>query len=115
MHEKGIRLINRAMKKKKIMGLDLKCEYRPCHSELEDCTFCYCCFYPCNIKDTGGKIVISSTTGKPVWDCSFCILPHKTKNAKLILDDLVKLGPNISSISKKDLINIRLKIIEQDN
>ncbi|MFX1392554.1 MAG: cysteine-rich small domain-containing protein [Promethearchaeota archaeon] len=113
MHEKGIILINKAIKKKKIKGIDLSCEYYPCHEGLEDCTFCYCPFYPCNHNDTGGFEKISSRTGQPVWACSSCIFPHKEKNAKQILNGLIKLGADFNLISKKKLKKLYSKVLNQ--
>ena len=109
MHEKGRILINKAIKKGKVTGIDKYCEYQPCHDDLEDCTFCYCPFYPCYQEDTGGFEKISSRTGKPVWACSSCIFPHKMKNAKRILEGLIKLGSDFNLINKdklKDLYSI---------
>ncbi len=113
MHEKGRVLINKAMKKNKTKGLDQECEYLPCHDGLEDCTFCYCPFYPCNKKDTGGFEKISDRTGKPVWACSSCIFTHKTLNAKKILEGLIELNSDFNSISKEDLNKLRTKILSQ--
>jgi threonine-phosphate decarboxylase len=114
MHEKGIKLANLAINNKKITGLDKSCEYLPCHDNLEDCTFCYCPFYPCNNPISGGKMVISSRTGKEVWDCSKCLLPHKTKNAQIILDELLKLNTKFEDIPRKTLLEIHEKILELD-
>ncbi|MFW9971425.1 MAG: cysteine-rich small domain-containing protein [Candidatus Odinarchaeota archaeon] len=114
MHDKGRILINKAMKRKKISGLDRKCEYLTCHEGLEDCTFCYCPFYPCYQKDTSGFEKISSRTGQPIWSCSSCIFPHKIKNAKEILNGLIELSPDFNSISKEKLIELRTKILNQN-
>ncbi|MBI5124200.1 MAG: sirohydrochlorin cobaltochelatase [Candidatus Omnitrophica bacterium] len=53
------------------------CSYFPCHAGLEDCTFCYCPFYPC--KDTqSGKFIYTKTNNK-VWSCEDCGWIHKKK------------------------------------
>lgn len=36
-------------------GPNLGCEYYPCHRHPQNCTFCYCPFYPCGEGSTGGK------------------------------------------------------------
>lgn len=114
MHEQGRYLINKAIKRKKITGIDEKCEYFPCHNGLEDCTFCYCPFYPCYQKDTGGFEKVSSRTSKSVWACSSCIFPHKVKNAKEILIGLIELGINIDLISKDKLMELHSKILKKN-
>ncbi|MFX1274813.1 MAG: cysteine-rich small domain-containing protein [Promethearchaeota archaeon] len=113
MHEKGRILIKKAMKEKKIKGPDQNCEYLPCHESLEDCTFCYCPFYPCYREDTGGFEKISSRTGQPVWACSSCIFNHKTKNAKKILEGLLEFDKDFDEISREELLKLRQKIINQ--
>ena len=114
MHEKGLVLIENAMKRKKITCLDEKCKYLPCHEGLEDCTFCYCPFYPCYQDDTGGFEKISSKTGQPIWVCSSCIFPHKVENAKKILRGLMELNPDFNSISKEKLLELHFKILNQN-
>jgi len=49
------------------------CIYYPCHerSKLEDCTFCYCPIYPCEISERGKWL----ENGK--WDCSNCTWIHE--------------------------------------
>ncbi|MFX1258946.1 MAG: cysteine-rich small domain-containing protein, partial [Promethearchaeota archaeon] len=78
---------------------------------LEDCTFCYCPFYPCYQTNTGGFEKISSRTGQPVWACSSCIFPHKTKNAQKILEGLIELNLDFNSIPKEKLKELRSKIL----
>lgn len=113
MHEKGRVLINCAMKNKKLKGLNKECAYLPCHDGLEDCTFCYCPFYPCYQNDTGGFEKISSKTRKPVWVCSSCIFPHKTENARKILKELIKLNLDFDSITREKLMQLHSKILKQ--
>ena len=113
MHEKGIKLINKALKEKKLEGINIDCNYLPCHDFLEDCTFCYCPFYPCQDDITGGFEKISSRTGKPVWSCSDCIFPHVTKNAQAILEGLLEIDSEFSLISKEELKKLRNKILNE--
>ncbi|MFY1111715.1 MAG: threonine-phosphate decarboxylase CobD [Methanosarcinaceae archaeon] len=67
------------------------CEYYPCHFEGQNCTFCFCPFYPCEDERTGGKWIKSSRGGK-VWSCVDCHLVHKTEIAQQILDCLMHEG-----------------------
>lgn len=114
MHEKGRKLIKETMKRKTLLGLDKKCKYLPCHEGLEDCTFCYCPFYPCYKTDTGGFEKISSITNKPVWACSSCIFAHKTKNAEKVLQGLIKLNKDFDLISREELMALRQRILDEE-
>ena len=67
------------------------CEYYPCHFEGQNCTFCFCPFYPCENERTGGKWIESSRGGK-VWSCVDCHLVHKKETAQKILDCLMQEG-----------------------
>ena len=101
------------MQSKQIIGPNKQCEYHPCHVLLEDCTFCYCPFYPCFQKDTGGFEKINSRTGKLVWACSSCIFPHIFENAKKILEGLLELNANLDSITREELLALREKILNK--
>ena len=52
------------------------CSYFPCHEDLEDCTFCYCPFYPCR-EEGLGRYVYSSRFNKKVWSCKSCNWIHQ--------------------------------------
>ncbi len=65
------------------------CEYYPCHFEGQDCTFCFCPFYPCEDTRTGGKLIPKSTGGT-VWSCIGCRLIHEEKIAEKVLAGLMK-------------------------
>jgi len=64
--------------------LNKACKYFPCHKGLEDCTFCYCPFYPCLDKKRG-RYVYSKK--KAIWSCENCIWIHKKK----VVDKIFKL------------------------
>ena len=66
--------------------LNKACKFFPCHKGLEDCTFCYCPFYPCLDEDLG-KYVYSDKLSKNIWSCLDCNWIHKTK----IVDDVFNL------------------------
>lgn len=57
------------------------CRYFPCHKELEDCTFCYCPFYPCENKERGHFI-----NDGEIWDCSECNWIHKKETVDKIFE-----------------------------
>ncbi len=109
------RLVN---KKKNIKFLYLKknglnktneritCEYNPCHFHGQDCTFCYCPFYPCLDFRTGGSY-IKKKSGKRIWDCSLCKVVHIPKISFKILNYLIKYENNI----KKSWIKVVIPFI----
>ena len=56
--------------------IDKNCKYYPCHSKVEDCSFCYCPIYPCKNKKRGKWT-------KEIWDCSDCTIIHDKKTVEL--------------------------------
>ena len=112
MNKKGRNLINIFLIRKKLLGKNNFCKFFPCHEGLEDCTFCYCPFYPCQEVDTGGRFTISKISGKKVWSCADCIFHHKQDTAYKILEGLIELNKEFSLISKKELKNLRKNIIK---
>lgn len=69
-----------------LYGPTYECKYYPCHFEGQDCSFCYCPFYPCLICDFG-EIKVSSS-GNYIWSCKDCNWIHEKKNAELIIQTL---------------------------
>jgi len=67
------------------------CEYYPCHFAGQDCTFCFCPFYPCEDERTGGECIERSSGGR-VWSCVNCHLMHKGEVSQKILDILMEKG-----------------------
>ncbi|MBO8181703.1 MAG: hypothetical protein H0Z28_02785 [Archaeoglobus sp.] len=65
-------------------GPSFECKYYPCHFSGQDCTFCYCPFYPCLNYDMGGEIKLTSE-GKFVWSCQDCWLIHDKKFAEDVI------------------------------
>lgn len=64
--------------------LNKACKYFPCHKGLEDCTFCYCPFYPCRNKKLGRNVY---PKGKAIWSCADCAWIHKKK----VVDEIFEL------------------------
>jgi hypothetical protein len=58
-----------------IYGPSYECKYYPCHFSGQDCTFCFCPFYPCLNYDMGGTIKLTSN-GEFVWSCQDCWMIH---------------------------------------
>ncbi len=63
------------------------CKYYPCHKGLEDCTFCYCPFYPCINKKLGYYVYSAKKNHKKIWSCEKCNWIHK----KNIVDKIFRL------------------------
>ena len=65
------------------------CRYYPCHKgeEAINCLFCFCPLY--GWEDCGGfYTMISGKDGKPVKDCSQCLIPHQEEGYAYILSKL---------------------------
>ena len=66
----------------------IDCEYYPCHFAGQDCTFCFCPFYPCENTKTHGE-VLHRSTGGTVWSCAGCDLIHDGDIADKVLKELM--------------------------
>jgi threonine-phosphate decarboxylase len=76
----------------------IDCEYYPCHFEGQDCTFCFCPFYPCEDVRVGGESV-KRVTGGTVWSCAKCSIIHRGDIADKALSALMK-GRKIREVWK---------------
>lgn len=72
----------------------LNCENFPCHFPGQDCSLCFCPFYPCRDPRTGGQEKDGS------WSCKSCIIVHRPDVAEQILDALMK-GETTSLVWKR--------------
>lgn len=77
----------------------IDCEYYPCHFEGQDCTFCFCPFYPCENTKTGGELIHRSTGGD-VWSCAGCTLIHRGDIADKVLKELMS-GNKMKEVWKR--------------
>ena len=73
---------------KNISRVNKVCKYFPCHIKLEDCTFCYCPYYPCG-DDNRGNFIYTKDKHK-VWSCQNCNWIHQ----KSVVDEIFKLIRN---------------------
>ncbi len=80
-------------------GSNIDCDYYPCHFEGQDCTFCFCPFYPCEDTRTGGSWIESSSGGQ-VWSCLKCNIVHQEKVVDELLSVFTTDGLNKESIEK---------------
>lgn len=70
--------------------LNRHCGYFPCHKKLEDCTFCYCPFYPCADERLGAYII--SKDKRKIWSCSDCNWIHNKNVVDNIFSMIRKSG-----------------------
>ena len=63
------------------------CEHYPCHFSGQDCTFCFCPFYPC--KDERLGKYVKTTSGEVAWSCIDCDITHQKDIVREILDRLL--------------------------
>ncbi len=89
MHPLAYEHLKKVMEEKKLVGSDEMCEYYPCHFSGQDCTWCFCPFYPCEDERTGGEWMKKKEGGR-IWDCSDCFWIHKSEVAKELLKEFKK-------------------------
>lgn len=88
------------------------CEYYPCHFNGQDCTFCYCPFYPCEDDRGGGKYVQSSKGGQ-VWSCAGCYIPHIPSVVEKMMEGLMDDEDETEEVLKREWEEIILPIMEE--
>ncbi|MHC1599922.1 MAG: cysteine-rich small domain-containing protein [Candidatus Methanospirareceae archaeon] len=84
MHPLAYDHLKKVLEDKKLVGPDETCDYYPCHFIGQDCTWCFCPFYPCEDEQTGGEWV-RKKDGDRIWDCSGCYWIHYSEVAKELL------------------------------
>ncbi len=72
------------------IGPNKECPYHPSHFTGQDCTFCYCPFYPCHDDDLGENII--SKHGKDVWSCTNCLFIHKPEVGKFVMSEINRMN-----------------------
>ncbi|MDI9646178.1 MAG: cysteine-rich small domain-containing protein [Archaeoglobales archaeon] len=81
MRERALQDLFAAMEK--INGPAYECRYYPCHFESQDCSLCFCPFYPCFLYVLGGSFVPFKNS--LIWSCKNCHWVHKRENVEEIL------------------------------
>jgi len=66
-----------------IYGPNFECKYYPCHFGGQDCSLCYCPFYPCLNYSLGGELKVSN--GGYIWDCTNCYWIHEKDNVENVI------------------------------
>lgn len=92
-----------------VEGPNFQCDYYPCHAKGENCTFCYCPFYPCGDSSTGGKWIKE----KGVWSCESCNWIHEDKTVNCIMEKFPKIVNEVDDLKKrkKELLKLRRECI----
>lgn len=72
------------------IGCNGGCGYNPCHFEGQNCSFCYCPFYPC--EDSAMGYFVTSRHGKPVWSCEDCLFCHRDEVVDFTFGKIKELG-----------------------
>lgn len=72
------------------IGRNRECGYYPCHFEGQNCSFCYCPFYPCMDPVMGYDV--TSRHGKPVWSCEDCLFCHRPEVVEFTFGKIGELG-----------------------
>lgn len=75
-----------------VKRINKACKYFPCHKALEDCTFCWCPFYPC-LDISFGNFVHSKKLKKDIWSCQDCSWIHKKKTVNHIFELIKRKSP----------------------
>lgn len=104
--------INRILQSRKLLGTDYNCRYYPCHFDGQDCTWCFCPFYPCMDRLTGGRPTKIGRTEEITWSCKNCDWIHEPLVAAHVLSELLNAAGTIDKIPRKALTRIRLKILK---
>lgn len=94
-----------------VEGPNTNCDYYPCHHHSQNCTFCYCPFYPCGDGSTGGRWI----KDKAVWSCQDCEWIHKDETVKCIRKQLPLILEDVEDLKKrkKELLKLRRECIHQ--
>lgn len=94
-----------------VEGPNFECEFYPCHEEGENCTFCYCPFYPCGDSSTGGHWI----KDKGVWSCQNCDWIHKDKTVQCIQAKFPEIVEEVDDLKKrkKELLKLRRECIKE--
>lgn len=96
-----------------VEGPNRSCDYYPCHHHPQNCTFCYCPFYPCGDGSTGGRWI----KDKGVWSCQDCEWIHQDATVNCIMKKLPDILEKVDDLKKKkkELLKLRRECIHDTN
>lgn len=75
------------------MTIRINCERYPCHFPEQDCTFCFCPFYPCMDSRTGGRL-------ESEWTCEACTIVHRQDVSEMMIQGIMR-GDELDVIRKR--------------
>ncbi|MEN6592641.1 MAG: precorrin-3B C(17)-methyltransferase [Methanobacterium sp.] len=109
LHPLAIEFYEKYLAGEGVEGPNLGCEYYPCHYHHQNCTFCYCPFYPCGDPSTGGHWIKENG----VWSCEGCTWIHEDETVECIQAKLPSIVQNIDDLKKKkkELLKLRRECI----
>ena len=110
MHPLARKHFKKVLHSYRTLGAIRDCEYYPCHPDLEDCTWCFCPFYPCEDESTGGRWFRRGK--REVWSCASCHWVHNPETAAKILEKLKAL--NINSIEDLETRQSEIRSVRGD-
>lgn len=92
-----------------VEGSNTACEHYPCHNHPQNCTFCFCPFYPCGDPSTGGCWIKE----KQVWSCEGCTWIHQDDTVECIQAKLPQLLKKVADLqdNKKELLKLRRECV----
>lgn len=67
-----------------------ECPYHPSHFKGQNCTFCYCPFYPCEDERNGHYI--RGTKIGDIWSCEDCLFIHRDRTVEYALPRILEKG-----------------------
>lgn len=111
LHSLAIEFYDKYLAGEGVEGPNLACEYYPCHSHPQNCTFCYCPFYPCGDPSTGGHWIKE----KGVWSCEGCMWIHEDETVRCIQAKLPSILQSTDDLKrkKKELLKLRRECIKE--
>ncbi|MBQ1463113.1 MAG: cobyric acid synthase, partial [Candidatus Methanomethylophilus sp.] len=65
------------------IGSNRECPYHPAHFKGQNCSFCYCPFYPCEDERNGHYI--RGTKIGDIWSCEDCLFIHRDRTVEYAL------------------------------
>ncbi|KXB02735.1 hypothetical protein AKJ43_00720 [candidate division MSBL1 archaeon SCGC-AAA261D19] len=103
--------VEEAVKYGKILGPNKDCSYYPCHFDGQDCTWCFCPFFPCKDNVTGGRLTKGRLSGDLVWSCENCSWIHKPEVASFVLRKMLGVIGK-SEPTHSQLLGIREEVLK---
>ena len=87
------------------IGTNASCEWYPCHFKGQNCSLCFCPFYPCMDPELGE--MVKGKNG-PVWSCQECYWTHRHDVAAGFFREMN--GRKLDDLSSQELADIKKKL-----